>query len=221
MAAYGRPSLRDLFDESPTPHIAHPPRTHHRDFYVATDGSFRDSRGDVATDGGDEPTGRPAGGLGVVIETRDGERVARLSVADTAPDNNVAEYRALHLGLDVLAARAPADARVGVLIDHDDLAGNVNQAVLASRGPDWEAHQVSVPTETCYHWRGIQARIRGFGELRAARIPSDVNPAHPLANAPDQYAHVNHEPDRCVLPGTAASEEQVPPPSRSDRGASD
>ncbi|PSP96181.1 ribonuclease H, partial [Halobacteriales archaeon QH_8_68_33] len=31
MAAYGRPTLRDLFDEAPTPHIAHPPRTHHRD----------------------------------------------------------------------------------------------------------------------------------------------------------------------------------------------
>ncbi len=56
MAAHGRPALRDLFDESPTPHIAHPPRTHHRDFYVATDGSFRGS----------------GGGLGAVIETRDG-----------------------------------------------------------------------------------------------------------------------------------------------------
>ncbi len=68
MAVYGRhPSLRDLFDESPTPHIAHPPRTHHRDFYVTSDGSF---------------TGTRAGGLGVVIETRDGRRVARLSVPD-------------------------------------------------------------------------------------------------------------------------------------------
>jgi len=84
MAAYGRPSLRDLFDESPTPHIAHPPRTHHRDFYIATDGSYTDT----------------SGGLGAVIETRDGERVARLSLPDNAPDNNVAEYRALHLGLD-------------------------------------------------------------------------------------------------------------------------
>jgi len=83
MAAYGRPSLRDLFDESPTPHIAHPPRTHHRDFYIATDGSYTDT----------------SGGLGAVIETRDGERVARLSLPDNAPDNNVAEYRALHLGL--------------------------------------------------------------------------------------------------------------------------
>ena len=67
MAAYCRPVLRNLFDDSPTPHIAHPPRTHRRDFYLATDGSYRDDR---------------RGGLGVVIQTRDGERVARLSVPD-------------------------------------------------------------------------------------------------------------------------------------------
>ncbi|QCC51980.1 ribonuclease HI [Halapricum salinum] len=205
MAAYGRPSLRDLFDESPTPHIAHPPRTHHRDFYVATDGSFRES----------------GGGLGVVIETRDGERVGRLSVGDRSPDNNVAEYRALHLGLDLLAARAPSSARVGVLLDHDDLAANVNAAVLASRAPTAEPpHQLAVPAETRYHWRGVMARINGFEEIRAARISSDRNPAHPLANAPDQYGHVNNEPDRCVLPEPIEpTDERVPPPSRSNRGS--
>ena len=73
MAAYRRPVLRNLFDESPTPHIAHPPRTHRRAFYIATDGSYRPDRG---------------GGLGVVIETRDGERVAGLSVHAAAPDSN-------------------------------------------------------------------------------------------------------------------------------------
>jgi len=203
MAAYGRPSLRDLFDESPTPHIAHPPRTHHRDFYLATDGSYR----------------RASGGLGVVIETRDGERVARLSIMDHAPDNNVAEYRALHLGLDVLAARAPRDASIGLLIDHDDLAANVNAATLAAKDPSSDPpHDVSVPLGTGLHWRGIQARLNGFDEVRAARIPSDVNPAHPLANAPDQYAHVNDEPARCVLPESPGIDESVPPPSRANRG---
>jgi hypothetical protein len=203
MAAYGRPSLRDLFDESPTPHIAHPPRSHHRDFYLATDGSYRDS----------------SGGLGAVIETRDGERVARIAVPNRAPDNNVAEYRALHLGLDVLAERAPADAHVGLLIDHDDLAANVNATLLASREPSFDpAHPVSVPAATGLHWRGIQARLNGFDAVRAARIPSARNPAHPLANAPDEYAHVNREPDRCVLPEAPATDEaQYPPPSRSDR----
>jgi len=206
MAAYGRPALRDLFDESPTPHIAHPPRTHHRDFYVATDGSFHDS--------GD-------GGLGVLIETRDGETVDRLSVPDDAPDNNVAEYRALHLGLDVLAARAPDGARVGVLLDHDDLAANVNRATIAADAPDRRPpHPFQVPPRTDHHWRGIRARVVGFESLRAARLCSGENPAHPLANAPDQYAHVNHEPDRCAVPATDGDEDQIPPPSRADRDRS-
>ena len=208
MAAHGRSSLRDLFDESPTPHIAHPPETHHRDYYVATDGSFRVGGG---------------GGLGVVIETRDGRRVARLSLPHAVPDNNVAEYRALHLGLDVLAARAPADARVGILIDHDELASNVNAAVLAARHPDGKpTHEITVPAGATNHWRGIRARLAGFGAVRAARIRSEVNPAHPLANTPDQYAHVNREAERCVLPGPVENRpQQYPPPSRADRNVSD
>jgi len=207
MAAHGRPALRDLFDESPTPHIAHPPETHHRDFYVATDGSFR-------ADGG---------GLGVVIETRDGTRVDRIALPDVPPDNNVAEYRALHLGLDVLAARAPATARVGVLVDHDDLAANLNAAVLTTNHPDWKPpREFSFPGNAGTHWRGIRARVSGFSALRAARIRSEQNPAHPLANAPDHYAHVNAEPDRCVLPEPPDdSDREVPPPSRADRHASD
>ncbi|WP_136590342.1 ribonuclease H family protein [Salinigranum halophilum] len=207
MAVHGRQTLRDLFDDSPTPHIAHPPRTHHRHFYVATDGSYR-------------PDG---GGLGAVIETRDGTRVARIALPDTPPDNNVAEYRALHLGLDVLAARAPPDALVGVLVDHDDLAGNVNNTVLETRQPGWQpGRKPSIPVGSEHHWRGIQARIAGFGELRAARIDSRDNPAHPLANAPAEYAHVNRQPDRCVLPNAPGrtadtADPQYPPPSRFDR----
>ena len=206
MAAYGRPSLRDLFDEAPTPHIAHPPETHHRDFYLATDGSFRES----------------GGGLGAVIETRDGERVSRLSIPNQSPNNNVAEYRALHLGLDVLATRSPTNARIGLLLDHDELAANVNASVLAIRDSAAEApHRITVPHLTGLHWRGIRARLNGFSEVRAARIQSDRNPAHPLANAPGEYAHVNDEPDRCVLPDVPTSQTQIPPPSRSDRGAGD
>ena len=209
MAAYGRPALRDLFDESPTPHIAHPPATHHRDVYLATDGSY-------SGDGG---------GLGVVVETRDGTRVTRLSVPDPAPDNNVAEYRALHLGLDVLATRVPADASVGVLLDHDDLAANVNAAVLAARDPTGRpVHPVELPPATGNHWRGIEARIAGLGEVRAAVLDGRENPAHPLANAPELYHHVNEQPARCVLPerpASAGTPEGVPPPSRADRNAGD
>jgi len=208
MAAHGRPALRELFDDSPTPHIAHPPRTHHRDYYLATDGSFRED----------------GGGLGVVAETRTGERLLRLAVADVAPDNNVAEYRALHLGLDVLAERVPRGATVGVLLDHDDLAANVNATVLADGARSREAFPtVRLPPATGHHWRGIRARIAGFGGLRAARLDSDANPAHPLANSPERYAHVNEESDRCVRPGPDPLEggEQIPPPSRADRNAGD
>lgn len=204
MAAYGRPTLRDLFDESPTPHIAHPPRTHHRDYYVATDGSFREA----------------SGGLGVVIETRDGETVARRSVTDAVPDNNVAEYRALHLGLDLLATRAPRDASVGIVLDHDDLAANVNRAALAARQPrHGPPHPYRVPVTSQHHWRGIRARVAGFREIRAARIDSGVNPAHCLANAPEQYAFVNEEPAQCVLPSmnTESPDPRYPPPSRANR----
>ncbi|MFP9191027.1 ribonuclease H [Natronosalvus vescus] len=203
MAAYGRPALRDLFDESPTPHIAHPPSTHHRDFYVATDGSYR----------------QHGGGLGAVIETRDGTRVGRVSTADTPPDNNVAEYRALHLGLDILAVRAPPNARVGILVDHDELASNVNAAILAGEHPDRKPPRpYTVPPATTHHWRGITARLSGFGAVRAARIESRQNPAHPLANSPTEYEHVNHELDRCVLPDPPeATPSQFPPPSRANR----
>ncbi|MCU4752790.1 ribonuclease H [Halobacteria archaeon AArc-curdl1] len=206
MAAYGRPALRDLFDESPTPHIAHPPRTHHRDFYIATDGSYR----------------RTGGGLGAVIETRDGTRVGRIANPDTPPNNNVAEYRALHLGLDVLAVRAPANARVGILVDHDDLASNVNRAILAASHPDGQPPRpYTIPERTGFHWRGITARLNRFGEVRAARIDSRDNPAHTLANTPEQYTHVTKELDRCVLPEppepTQSETTQVPPPSRANR----
>ncbi|MFB6071171.1 MAG: ribonuclease H [Halanaeroarchaeum sp.] len=208
MAVMGRPRLRERFDEAPTPHIAHPPHTHHRDFYVATDGSFDDD----------------GGGLGVIIESRDGERVARRAVTDHSPDNNVAEYRALHLGLDVLADRAPAEASVGLVLDHDDLAANVNAAVLAGRGPDFRAFtDLRHPPGAANHWRGIRARIATFGDVRAASVDSGDNPAHPLANAPEQYAHVNRESARCRIPDVefGGRPAGAPPPSRADRHAGD
>jgi ribonuclease HI len=202
MAVHGRSTLRDLFDDSPTPHIAHPPHTHRRHFYVATDGSYR-------ADGG---------GLGAVIETRDGTRVSRVALADTPPDNNVAEYRALHLGLDVLSARSPEGTRVGVLVDHDGLAANVNHAVLATADGAWDP-AIATPERTDHHWRGIRARIAEFAELRAARIDSRDNPAHPLANAPGEFAHVNDGPNRCVLPARDGGDDTVLPPSRAERRA--
>jgi ribonuclease HI len=207
MAIAGRrPRLRELFDDAPTPHIAHRTRSHRRDYYVAADGSF--------SSGG--------GGLGAIIETGDGNRVARLALPDDAPDNNVAEYRALHLGLDVLAARSPSGARVGVLVDHDNLAENVNEAVLAGRHPDNEPlRPLAVPPGVANHWRGIRARVAGFDGVRAARIDSSHNPAHPLANDPGGYEHLADRPARCPLPDREApdAEAQIPPPSRADRAS--
>ncbi|MFB6085626.1 MAG: ribonuclease H [Halodesulfurarchaeum sp.] len=205
MATMGRPRLRDLFDEAPTPHIAHPPHTHRRDYYVATDGSF-------------EATGA---GLGVIIEAPTGRRIERLAVPDAAPDNNVAEYRALHLGLDTLAARISHSASVGILVDHDDLASNVNAAVLAGRDRELGTlANVSHPPGTASHWRGIRARIAGFDAVRAAAVSSGQNPAHPLANAPAEYAHLNRAPTESPTDPTPAPE-GVPPPSRADRHAGD
>lgn len=208
MATYGRQSLRDRFDTAPTPHIAHAPRTHHRDFYVATDGSYHRSP--------------DRGGMGVVVEARDGTRVARYALPTAAADNNVAEYQALHFGLDVLAARAPSTARVGVLTDHDGLAANVNATTLPAR-EGWPTGEITVPSGSRHHWRGIRARIAGFEELRAAVIDGADNPAHPLANAPEEYAHVNREPARCVRPDISRTTTGpgTPPPSRADRHASD
>ena len=103
------------------------------------------------------------------------------------------------------------------------IAANVNRAMLAAQAPDTEPpHPYDVPRGTGRHWRGIRARVARFGELRAARIDSRDNPAHPLANTPDQYAHVNREPDRCVLPRNderwrAPDDDRYPPPSRAER----
>lgn len=191
----GDPRLRDLFDDSPTPHIAHPPRTHHRDYYLATDGSFVGGRG----------------GLGAIVETGDGERVLRLSRVADSPDNNAAEYRALRLGLDALAARADPGASVGVLVDHNDLAANVNATSLGLAA-NWPASPVRVPEASAGYWRDIRRRIRDFGDLRAAAIRSDDNPAHVLANAPEDYRHVNAE-----SLGPVGRDWEVPPPSRANR----
>ncbi|MFB6162920.1 MAG: ribonuclease H, partial [Halococcoides sp.] len=105
---------------------------------------------------------------------------------------------------------------------HDDLAGNVNLAVLAARGPSGDPpRQVVRPGATDHHWRGIRARIHGFDRVRAARLDSDRNPAHPLANSPEEYAHVDGRPRRCVMPTSPDRPERIPPPSRADRTRSD
>lgn len=208
MGVTSRPALRDLFDDAQTPLIGHPPHTHQLDYYVATDGSFRER----------------SGGLGAVIETREGRRVDRISRRDSSPDNNVAEYRALHLGLDILAERVPPSTRVGILVDHEQLATNVNAVALGQVHPDgYRPTSAVIPPGTAHHWRGIRARLATIGEVRAARIDGASNPAHPLANDPTAYEHLRRRPDPGLISQTQRhrSSGAVPPPSRSQRSSSD
>lgn len=200
MAAPGHPTLRNLFDDAPTPHIAHSPRTHHRDYYVATDGSFF---GDGS-------------GIGAIVETGEGECLFRIARPDDAPDNNTAEYRALETGLDSLSDHAPATARVGILLDHDDLAQNVNATTLGLRRGKWGTHRVTVPDASRPRWDAIRDHIDAFGDVRAACVRSDQNPAHVLANAPDEFAHVS-ERSR----GPSDTSWEAPPPSRASRHGDD
>ncbi|MFB6295444.1 MAG: ribonuclease H [Halobacteriales archaeon] len=200
MAPHGHPSLRNLFDDAPTPHIAHSPRTHHRDYYVATDGSFF---GDGA-------------GIGVIVETGDGDCLFRIARGDDAPDNNTAEYRALAVGLDSLSAHAPETARIGLLVDHDDLAENVNAATLGMESPEWPDRPTAIPEPGLDRWRAIRESLGSFADVRAACVGSDRNPAHVLANAPEEYGHVSGTPTRA-----AGREWEVPPASRADRHADD
>jgi ribonuclease HI len=199
MAPYGHPSLRNLFDDAPTPHIAHSPRTHHRDYYIATDGAFFDD----------------GAGVGAIIETCDGDCLSRIARPAEAPDNNTAEYRALAIGLDTVAEHAPDTARIGLLVDHDGLAENVNAATLGMRDPGWP-DRFSVPEAGRDRWRTIRGHIDVFADVRAACVISDRNPAHMLANAPGEYPHVSETVSR-----SAKREWESPPPSRADRHADD
>ncbi len=208
MVGVGRQRLRELFDESPTPLIGHPPMTHQLDYYLVTDGSYR-------VDGG---------GLGTIIETSDGRQVDRTARTDESPNNNVAEFRALHLGLDIAATVLPDGASLGVLVDHAELARNVNAQRLTRYDqlvPQTET--LSIPTGAERHWRGIQARLATRPAVRAACIDGRQNPAHWLANDPESYAHLGaRSVDTTLTSGTSLRDgETIPPPSRGREFPSD
>ncbi len=202
MAAHGRSALRDLFDESPTPHIAHPPRTHHRDFYVATDGSFRKS----------------GGGLGAVIETRDGTRVARIATADTprqqrrrVPGVTPWSRRSRRTSAsrrDRRCPRRPRHPRQQRQQHHVGGEPSRREATAPALGPVRD--RLSLAGHS-----GTTQRVR---RSSCCTNRQRSKPAHPLANAPHQYEHVNNEPDRCILPEPPKSTvHEFPPPSRADR----
>jgi ribonuclease HI len=195
MAYPTRRPLRALFDEAPTPLIAHPPQTHQRGHYLATDGSYR-------------PDG---GGLGVLIEDAAGRTVRRLALPDAPPDNNAAEVRALAVGLATLADCCGPDARVGVIVDHDALAAAVNGQLLGRPPATHLSAAQARRIASDRHWRAICGHLGRFAALRVSTVPSAVNPAHPLANDPAAYAHLRTRPPAgAPPPGPSAT----PPPSR-------
>ncbi len=138
--------------------------------------------------------------LGVVVETLDGERDAAL--VSTPERNNVAEYRALHLGLDVLASRAPPNARVGFLIDHDR-----SRPTSTPRSLPRTARLRPATTLRRFRRRqgctGAAFRHASMGSARSVRVAdSGDEPRSATGYAPDQYATLRRA-GRCVLPARA------------------
>lgn len=184
MLAGGPPArLRDRFDEARHPPAQGRPLTHHRDYYLATDGS-------VGPDGGR---------LGAVLETIDGVRVGAWSRTASVADNNDAELQALHWGLDLLAARSPPDSTVGVLLDHDVLGEVLARAVGRS---GYRLPPSPIPSASRHHWGGILARITQCESVGVAVVTGKRNPAHAVANRGGRPFRTWR--DRCVRAATPA-----------------
>ncbi len=163
MPRWGRPALRERFDDGARPAPQRRPRTHHCDLYLATDASV----------------GPRASGFGALLEAPDGTVLERWARPGRAADNNDAELRALHYGLDRLASHRRTPDRLGILIDHEGLG----RAAAACATP--EAPTPTRPpsrTASRHHWGGITARIAAIPQVRVAVVSSPRNPAHGLAN---------------------------------------
>lgn len=163
MARWGRPALRERFDDAEHPDPQGPPSTHRCDLYVATDAAMC---GEIA-------------GFGALVERPDGSVIARWERTGAATDNNDAELRALHFGLDRLAQLSVPATRVGILLDHDVLA----QAVAACATPGVESPtRPPSRTSSTHHWGGITARVASIPHVRIGIVSGHSNPAHGLAN---------------------------------------
>lgn len=197
MATWGGPArLRDRFDEAHHPAAQGQPLSHHRDYYLATDGS-------VGPDGGR---------LGAIVETIDGVQVGAWRRGAPVSDNNDAELKALHWGLDLLAARSPPQPRIGVLLDHDLLGEGLARAVGAPHHP---APNSPVPSSSRHHWGGILARTSQCGSVGIAIVPGDRNPAHAVA-AGERLRSAGRG-DRCVRAATAGGLRSNGPRSATQR----
>ena len=167
------------------------------------------------------------GMLGYGIYTT-GERVSTLftlhadtqAAIDSAIDY-IAEYPYVHAVSEMnptyrhATTPVPGNAMRDLLVDHDGLAENVNAATLGMGNPGWP-DRPSVPDASRGRWQAIRGHLDGFADVRAACVISDRNPAHVLANAPEEYPHVSGSPTRA-----GSREWEAPPPSRADRHADD
>ena len=163
MVDVGRRALRERFDDARHPDVQPLPGTHRCDLYLATDAAIIDARA----------------GLGALVETPDGETIARWRCCGSSTDNNGAEIEALHFGLDRLSALSRTPTQLGILLDHDVLADALAAAASPStRTPSRPPAHVGSPN----HWGGILARIASIQSVRVGVISSPTNPAHTLAN---------------------------------------
>lgn len=163
MSLRSRRALRERFDDANHPAPQRMPHTHHRDRYLATDGSMT-------------PSGAR---IGAVLEAASGRTIGRWHGTVPAPDNNAAEVAALHFGLDLAACHLSRETSLGVLLDHDVLA----RAVAACATPGLPT-PVRPPCGSASpnHWGGITARVAALTDVRVGLVDSRENPAHPVAN---------------------------------------
>ena len=163
MRADDRRALRERFDDGEHSPPQGLPLTHHRHWYLATDGSVR---GDTVR-------------LGALLESATGQRVGRWHRDFIAPDNNAAEVAALHFGLDRAAGFLDPHDRVGILLDHDGLA-----AATAACATPGVASPSRPPCRSAspHHWAGILSHLAQCNDVRIALIDSDENPAHVFAS---------------------------------------
>lgn len=179
---HGAAPLRNRFDDADHVWPRSLPRTHHREYYLATDGSVV----------GEE------GRLGAVLETIDGIRVGAWARSAPVADNNDAELKALHWGLDLFADRTPAEASLGIVVDHEALG----RAVAAACERRDRMPESPVPSASDHHWGGILARVHRSGPVGVGLVTGDRNPAHPVANA-GRGLGAPTGGDRCVRAGSS------------------
>lgn len=176
MAGDAAPALRNLFDLGEKPAAPRRPQTWAHDIYVATDGAYLGTNGPA-------PSTEGSAGLGIVIETAEGNRIESGGSPIAVPDNVTAEYAAVVAGMK-RAADHGAGRRVGILVDMEPIARYLNRTarfVFDASCHDPVDHLV--PNSLRAEWRALEQTMASCSTVTAARIPGNRNPAHSAARA--------------------------------------